>query len=283
MGISTPTWYGTSITYPVNLDTRCTLERAVQGVAAAGLDAIELCDAQGYCEHLGVEDVTDERMSGWNELLQRHNLTPAVLSVSTDLTQAVGLLKLAKILRIARHFGVTTIVTAIQTTSDPDRLAAFLKNVPQIQDMLDESRCVLALETHRGYFSTGMQGVELLSRIDSPQFRMTYDTANVLNLGGVRPEEELEQLGSAVGEYIRHVHLKDKATLTPGDRRFTVFGQGVLEFDVILRLLRQGGYSAGMTLEMELDGLGGPDNLDRGLQESVRHVNRCWELADHGL
>lgn len=283
MDVTTPNWYGTSITYPSNLDPRCTLARAAQGVAAAGLHAIELCDAQGYCEHLKVDDVTEKQMSEWDDLLQRHHLTPAVLNVSTDLTRDEGLLRLAKALRVARHFGVATIVTAIQTTSDPDRLDAFLKNVSQVQDMLDESGCVLALETHRGYFSTGTKGVELLSRIDSPQFRMTYDTANVLNLGGVRPEEELEKLGSAVGEFIRHVHLKDKATLTPGDRRFTVFGQGVLEFDLILRLLREGGYRSGMTLEMELDGLGGPDNLDSGLQESVRHVNRCREMADHGL
>ena len=89
---------------------------------------------------------------------------------------------------------------------------------------------LLALETHGGLLSTGQQGAGLLKRLGPDKIFLTYDMANVVFHGGVRPQVELARLGANIGHDIAHVHLKNKANVQLRDSNFPTLGRGILDF-----------------------------------------------------
>jgi len=274
-----PILCGTTITYPINLSPQCTLERALKGISSTGLRYVELAAVRGYCEHIPLGTTGVLEVAQLKALLEHYDLTPIALNASTDLTQDSGLRDLENASRFAQLMGIKTVVTAIQETETEDGLSRFLDHIPAIEKILANHDIMLALETHRGYLSTGLRGVALLKRINSQRLKINYDMTNVYNRGGVVPEEDLLAMGKAVGEYIGHVHLKDKANWTIGERTFPIFGTGVLNFGRVLSLLWEGGYRGPMTLEVEFDGKGGPQVLDEALNASYRYLKQFW-LSD---
>ena len=177
-------------------------------------------------------------------------------------------------LRVAAELGVATMVTHIEQTADPAGEAAFLANLPQILDLAGQSGAVIALETHGGLINDGVDGAALL-RLGAPALKLTYDMANVVYYGGVLPEEDLAQMGDDIGTYVGHVHLKDKANRTLREYRFPVFGEGILDFAAVLRLLDTGGYRGPMAVEVELDGAPAtPEIVDEALARSLAYLER---------
>ena len=268
---------GTSITYPINISPEYTLERALEGIARAGLHFVELAAVRGYCEHVILDTIDDHAIKNIENLLIKYGLIPKILNVSTDLTQPSGLDDLKNASQIARQLDIKTVVTAIQETKTETGLNRFLNNIEKIENILQTYDIILALETHRGYLNTGLRGVSLLQRLKVERIKITYDMANVYNRGGSIPEEDLKSMGEEIGKYIGHVHLKDKADWVMGNREFPVFGTGVLDFGTVLTLLWEGGYRGPMTLELELDGKGGSVVLDQALEDSYRYLRQFWD------
>lgn len=272
-----PVLVGTTVCYPDSHAPEYSLERALAGIAAAGLRAVELTAIPGYCAHLAPAQMGPAEIEALQARLAHHDLQPLAVNAGTDPTTDAGVQLLAEAMRVAQALGAKVVVTSAQQTATEEGLAAFVARAPQIAQQAERYGVTVALETHRGHINSGVQGAALLRRLGLERLKLAYDTANVLNRGGVRPERDLAQMGADVGRYVGWVHLKDKATLTIGERIFPPFGEGVLDFGEMLRLLHEGGYRGPMSLEVELDGAPqSPEEVDEGILGSVGFLERYW-------
>lgn len=265
----------TTVCYPLSVDPAFTLERALEGIAGAGLQYVELAAIPGYCPHLEPEKMDREEVAAVETLLQRHGLQVSAINVTADLTTEDGVQLLGHTMRISQDLGVDTVVTHVEHTEAEGGEARFRVLLPDILSLAQRYGTTVALETHGGLVTTGAQGLALLKEVDSEYLKMTYDMANVVYYGGVLPEEDLRQMGDHIGAYIAHVHLKDKANMTLREYNFPPFGEGILDFGTVLQLLDEGGYRGHMSLEVELDGAPeSPELVDESLASSYDYLQR---------
>lgn len=102
---------------------------------------------------------------------------------------------------------------------------------------------------------------EMLSTMNSPWFRLTFDTANWI-YAGYQPEEAFELLSS----YIAYVHLKDLVTDGAGYKH-SYPGSGIVDVKGLAARLKSLGYNGLAALEFP----GGEDPM-RKIQDSLRYL-----------
>jgi sugar phosphate isomerase/epimerase len=272
-----PPLSSTTVCYPLSVAPGFTLERALQGFASAGLQLAEIVAIPGYCEHLMPNRMGDGEIEEVRELLKKYSLSPVVINVAADLTTSEGVAFMGEAMRVARALGVNTIVAGIEQTETANGEARFRKLLPSIISLADRYDVVVALETHGGLVTTGVQGIQLLKEIGSERLKLTYDMANIVYHAGILPNDDLLQMGQDIGRYVAHVHLKDKANMKTRDYDFPPFGMGILDFKSVLELLYEGGYRGVMTLEVELDGQPpSPEIVDSALIQSYDYLYQFW-------
>ncbi len=270
---------GTTVCYPSSISPRFTLERALQGIANAGLRYVELLalTGSGYCEHLKPSNMGDKEIEEVRRLLLKYGLTASAISTDADLTTDAGLGELGDVMRVARALGAGTIIANVDKTDTEEGQNRFLRLVPTIVSGAAQHDVVIAFETHGAMITTGVQGVELLKQLGSDRLRLTYDIANVIYLAGVSPVNDLTELGTEIGRFISRVHLKDKANMAVKDYDFPVFGTGLMDFGRVLDLLHAGCYRGLLTLEVELDGKPeSPELVDQALVRSYNYLRQFW-------
>lgn len=278
--MSKPEWLigSTTVCYPLSVDPAFSLGRALQGIAGAGLSFVELVAIPGYCPHLVPEAMGEAEIESVQILLASYGLQTSAINVAADLTTEAGVALLGHTMRVARGLGVETVVTHVEQTAQEGGEGRFRALLPAILRQAEVYHTVVALETHGGLVNTGAQGLDLLKEVDSPYLKMTYDMANVVYYGSVLPEDDLRKMGSDVGKYVAHVHLKDKATAALREYDFPPFGEGILNFGAVLALLDAGGYQGHMSLEVELDGAPQrPEIVDEALGASYDYLRRVQE------
>ncbi len=275
--IPRPRLSSTTVCYPLSVSPRFTLARALEGFRGVGLACAELVAIPGYCPHLTPDAMDAAAIAQVQALLQQQGLETVALNVAADLTTPAGVAFLGHAMRVAQALGAGITVANVEQTATPEGEAGFRALVPTICNLAERYDQLLALEIHGGLIATGVQGVALLKELGADRLKLTYDMANVVYYGGVLPEEDLGRMGSDIGRYVAHVHLKDKANLELGDYDFPAFGSGILDFDRVLTLLHDGGYRGAMTLEVELDGKPEtPEQVDTALAASHQYLERYW-------
>ena len=271
---------GTTVCYPTFASDQFPLPRALQGIAAAGLKYVELVSIPAYCYHLEPATMGDAEVAAMLSLLASFGLEAIAINAASNLTTDDGVSAFEHPMRVARDLGVGVLVTSVQQTETDDGLQGFVARAARLQTLAEQYNLVIALETHRGHVNSGVNGAALLRRLGADRIKITYDTANVLNRGSVLPEVDLAQMGADIGRYIAHVHLKDKTSMTIGERKFPAFGTGVLDLPASLALLSQGGYSGPLSLEVELDGEPeSPEQVDEAIAASLRYLETLWGAA----
>lgn len=272
-----PPLSSTTVCYPLSVSPSFTLERALQGFASAGLHLAEIVAIPGYCEHLMPNRMGGGEIEEVMELLKKYSLSPVVINVAADLTTSEGVAFLGEAMSVARALGVNTVVAGVEQTETAEGEVRFRELLPSIISLADRYDVVVALETHGGLVTTGVQGVQLLKEIGSERLKLTYDMANIVYYAGILPNDDLLLMGHDIGRYVAHVHLKDKANMKLRDYDFPPFGMGILDFKSVLELLYKGGYRGAMTLEVELDGLPpSPEIVDRALIQSYDYLYQFW-------
>ncbi|MFN7938035.1 MAG: TIM barrel protein [Bryobacteraceae bacterium] len=115
-------------------------------------------------------------------------------------------------------------------------------------DIARQSKCVLAFEPEvNNIVSSARKARQLLDEIGSPQLKVTMDAANLFPAGTLpRMKEILEEAFSLVGRDIVLAHAKDLDH--DGDAGHKAAGEGVLDYDLYLRLLYDYGFSGPLLL-----------------------------------
>jgi L-ribulose-5-phosphate 3-epimerase len=264
---------GTTVCYPTVQGDEFTLDRALAGIAGCGFKHVEIASVPGYCEHFKPEDLDLDAAARLRRRIEDAGLAPAVANIAADLTTDAGVERLLRCMELSSALGVGCLVTHIEQTATADGARAFHARVERLAECADRHAVRVGLETHGGLCTTGVEAVGLVKQLGSPYLGVTYDTANVIYWGGVRPEEDLSAIEEDIGRHVFHFHLKDKATTTLHEYLFPAFGEGVVDFRRIGSLISSSGYSGYLSLEVELDGHPKTaETVDAALARSLAHM-----------
>ena len=245
---------GTTVCYPTVQGDGFSLQRALEGIKAAGIKFVELVSVPNYCEHFMPEDMKAKDAQELRLQVEASGLTPVVANIAADLTTDDGVERLIKSLRLAPAMGINTIVTHVEQTETEEGAKAFFARVHRIVEATEEFGVRLALETHGGLCTTGADAINLVKRLGSSQVGVAYDSANVIYWGGVRPEDDLASIADDIAQHVFHFHLKDKANMTMREYVFPTFGEGIVDFRQLMSTIAGSAYPGYLTLEVELDG-----------------------------
>jgi sugar phosphate isomerase/epimerase len=101
------------------------------------------------------------------------------------------------------------------------------------------------IESH-GDFTKAPDLVEILTRVDSPQFALLWDAHHSFVAGGEKPAESWR----ALGKWARHTHLKDSKP-QGAERRYVLVGEGEVPVREQVKVLAGAGYQGFYCFEWE--------------------------------
>ncbi len=245
------------------------LDEALEGIAQAGFRYVELSAVRGWTEHVPLE-ATDAQIAEIKAKMSQLGLQASALSGHSDLTTAEGVVDGKKAVDLCTKLGLSLMVTAIggHYSEDEDK-DSFMGYIHDLADYAAGQSVALALEVHGDIMASGQLSIPLIKEINRDNVRINYDTANCVFYGGV---EAVDDLRPAV-PYLAHIHLKD----TGGGQRewnFPAISEGRLDFDAILKLLDEEGYTGPFSVEIEFQGEPWPplSEVNRSMKVSYEHL-----------
>jgi L-ribulose-5-phosphate 3-epimerase len=220
---------------------------ALAGIAAAGFRHVELAAVPGAVEHVDVHGDPAETRAR----LDHHGLEAVSISGHSNLTTKEGLDHGLAVVRWAERFGLPIVNTAVggHAPDVDESESAFLANIGTLADAAQAAGIIIALEIHGDLMASGERSLPLLDRIGHPAVKVNYDTANVEYYAGTAAVDDLP----AIADRVAHVHLKD-ARGGKGSWDFPAIGQGHVDFERVLGILRDAGYDGPYSVEIEFTG-----------------------------
>jgi sugar phosphate isomerase/epimerase len=246
-------------------------DEALAGIAEAGYRYVELSAVPGWTEHVELDTPPAEV----RRKLDGYGLEAVSLSGHSDLTTAEGLEHGVRAVRWAAEYGLPIMNTAVGGHQSADENeAAFLGNIGRLADVADEAGVVVALEIHGDIMASSDVTIPLLEKIGRESVKVNYDTGNVEYYSGDTAVDDLPK----IIPYLAHVHLKE-TTGGKGNWNFPAIGDGVVDFDRVLEILRDAGYRGPYSVEIEFQGEPWPPLAD--VNEAMRRSHD--HLAGLGL
>jgi sugar phosphate isomerase/epimerase len=202
-------------------------------------------------------------------------LVVASLHGQCDLAADDAVERFAPQVGVARDLGARLIYLSVNVPED--QKPAGYERLRRMGDAAAAQGVTIVIETHPNLVNNGAVGKETMERVNHPNVRINWDTANVYyyneNVDGI---EEMKKL---IG-YIGAVHLKD-TNGRPKTWHFPALGEGIVDFKEVFRLLNERGFHGPFT--MEIEGVEG-ESLDRAATEdrvarSVAHLRRLGCVA----
>jgi L-ribulose-5-phosphate 3-epimerase len=221
-------------------------DEAYAGLAEAGYRAVELSAVPGWTEHVDVHGEPAEVRAQ----LERHGLEALSISGHSDLTTREGLEHGLAVVAWAERYGLPIVNTAIGGHAHVEESeSAFLANIGTLADAAQAAGITIALEIHGDLMASGERSIPLLDKIDNEAVGINYDTANVEYYAGTAAVDDLP----TIADRVAHVHLKD-ARGGQGNWDFPAIGQGHVDFERVIAILRDAGYTGPYSVEIEFTG-----------------------------
>jgi sugar phosphate isomerase/epimerase len=243
-------------------------DEALRGIAEAGYRYVELSAVPGWTEHVDLGTPPDEV----RRQLEGYGLEAVSLSGHSDLTTKEGLEHGLKAARWCAEYGLPIMNTAVGGHQSADENeAAFLGNVGELADAAEAAGVVVALEIHGDIMASSDVTIPLLEKIGRNSVKVNYDTANVEFYSGDLAVDDLPK----ITPHLAHVHLKD-TTGGKGNWNFPAIGDGSVDFERVLSILRAAGYSGPYSVEIEFRGEPWPPlaEVDAAMRRSYEHLSR---------
>ncbi|MBC7810811.1 MAG: sugar phosphate isomerase/epimerase, partial [Burkholderiales bacterium] len=245
-------------------------EDALAGIAAAGYKYVELSAVKGWTEHVPL-DADDAALDNVRNLLNKYGLTPVSLSGHSDLTTKAGLADGLKALDLCERLGLDLMNTAIggHYSEDEDE-AGFMDNIGELADAAAAKGIIIGIEIHGDITASGKKAAAVIEKIGRDNVRINYDTANVeFYDNGTMAEDDLEY----ALPYMVSCHLKDHIG-GPREWNFPAPGEGQINFDNLINIMTQAGYSGPLSVEVEFDGGDWPplEEVNRSMKSAYDHL-----------
>jgi sugar phosphate isomerase/epimerase len=174
-------------------------------------------------------------------------------------------------LDLCERMGIPILNTAVGGPEEAkEDEGAFLRNIDGLADYAAERDVTITLEIHGELTATGRKARELLEKVNRPNVRINYDTANCEYFGDVRAEADLPD----ALPWVALSHLKDKI----GGHRvwnFPALGGGHVDFAKLQRMFRRSRYAGPFSVEVEFKGHPWPPlpAVNRAMAKSYRFLN----------
>ena len=242
-------------------------DEALAGIAEAGYRGVELSAVPGWTEHVDLDDAPDAVRAKLGE----YGLEAVSLSGHSDLTTKEGLAHGVKAVRWAGAYGLPVVNSAIGGHwSEEEDQGAFMENIGELADAARAAGVVVALEIHGDIMASGAVTLPLMEAIGRDEIRVNYDTANCEFYGDVAAADDIPP----IAPYLAHVHLKDKS----GGARvwdFPAPGEGHVDFERVLAVLRDAGYDGPYSVEVEFTGEPWPPlaEVTRAMGSAYRYLS----------
>jgi len=259
---------------------RWSLDRALEGIAGAGLRAVGLRPGHADGPLLG-ERLTTQDFTALRRRIERHGLTPSLMFASRGASDPGERLR-GDVDAVAElgipHLLVIPVSPAPKFPGERPagerlgemvwftRVEAWLRSVEPAVRRAERRGITILLKPHGGIAGTGEDLALLVERIGSPAVRVCYDPGNIVYYERVRPEPDLP----GVADLVRALCIKDhRGGLAEVD--FPTPGDGDIDHRAIFRTLWEAGF-AGPCLIERIDGLTSPEEVDRELARGRAHL-----------
>lgn len=203
-----------------------------------------------------------------------------------------------KSLEIAKRFGSERVNTYFghYTYNNPRRaIETYLKIISPVVDIAEKMGITICLENEfdsrgqdPGYSDITRSAdfmLELMQRINSPKYRITFDPANCYIAG----EEAFPYFYTLLKDYIDYIHIKDvrKYVLSKDRRRriwsdhernyiFTAPGDGVMNYFALFKALYDDGYQGYFTIEPHIEY---EELLQPSYEKYINFMDMCFRTC----
>lgn len=240
-------------------------DEALEGIEAAGYEAVELSAVEGWTEHISYDDDPDDVRTK----LGNHGLEAVAVAGHSDLTTDYGMEVGLRGIEWTAAYGLTNFTTAIGGhASKEESVDAFLERIGPMAQAAEEKGVIIALEIHGDLMASGELTRPLIERIGSDAVRVKYDTGNCEFYGGVTAVDDIH----TVADLLVNIDAKGK-TGGKGEWHFPAPGEGHIDWPRLISILDEHGYSGPLTVEIEFDGEPWPP-----LEEVTRAMRSAREM-----
>lgn len=261
---------------------RWSLDRALEGIAGAGLSAVGLrgLDVNGPLlpERPSARDCADLRRR-----VESHGLLPVLMFASRGEGDPAE--RLRRDVDTVAELGIPRLLV-IPVSPAPKfpgerpadehpgemvwflRVEAWLRMVVPAVRRAERRGVTIVLKPHGGIAGTGEDLALLIERLNSPAVRVCYDPGNVSYYEGVRPEPDLPTVVDLVGAVCIKDHRGGRAVVD-----FPEPGDGQIDHLAIFRTLHAGGFDGPCLIE-RIDGLNSAEETDQALARGRAYLDR---------
>lgn len=173
-------------------------------------------------------------------------------------------------MHLCERMGIAIMNTSVggHASANEDE-AGFVANIHKLADYAAARDITIGLEIHGGITGSGKKAAPVIERIKRKNVGINYDTANVEFYSGVEAKDDLEY----ALPYMVSCHLKDKI----GGQsvwNFPAIGKGHVNFKQLLRIMKRGGYTGPLSVEIEFQGEPWPPlkAVNAAMKQSYRHL-----------
>ena len=242
---------------------RPTLEESLDGVQAAGLEAVQLDLTAAGIDPAALTDVDCERIRAAHATrgIEIAALSGTFNIIDPDLEKRrAGMCWLAALAAASGKLG-TELITSCTGTRNPDSLwgghpdnntpAAWAEMVAAVEEAVaiaEAQGAALAFEPEvNNVVDSAQKARHLLDEVRSKHLQVVIDGANLFHAGQLPSMREvLDEAFDLLGNSIRLAHAKDLER--DGDAGHQAAGTGLLDYDHYLALLRQIGFDGSLIL-----------------------------------
>ena len=249
----------------------CTdLATALEHIAWAGYEYVELAAIKGMCEHAKT-DGGPEHVAEVKRLLGEYGLTATAMEAATTDRD-----RLAQIFQLASDLDVRIVnIGSGGITGDEESTKQSIELMGVLARLAGEYGVRLAVKPHVGQaIYNGATALRLTDEVREPALGLNFDPSHLF-----RADEEPPEVARAWGDRIITSHFRDCASRERqvGPPPTQIPGRGIVDLRSTLAALQDVGYDGPMNLEV-IGAAGYPLGRAMGIAaESHGYLNRCYQ------
>lgn len=246
------------------------LEAALDHIAFAGYERVELAAIKGMCEHVSPDAGSEAATRARQAVEDRGLVATAMEAATTDRS------RLESVFELAGELDVPIVnVGSGGTSGDEESTKRAIENIGDLAALAGRAGLRLAVKPHVGQaIYNGATALRLMNEIDEPALGLNFDPSHLF-----RADENPEDIVPVWGNRIITSHFRDCASREQrvGPPETQVPGRGIVDIPATLRALKKIEFTGPVNLEV----IGAKDyELARAMgiaAETRGYLRRCLQ------
>jgi sugar phosphate isomerase/epimerase len=248
--------------------------------------------AADYGDENAVRNVqvdADAASSEWKqagETLERAGLTAGALGGYNDFAspEADTEVEKERVIRFCRMAGVLgtdvirvfggDVTQGAEGADESSRRAALKRIIGCFKDVIgfaEKANLYLAIENHLRLVNDADSLLQIIEAVGSPNLKVTLDFTNFYWLNN--DIKQTQRMIARVAPHTIHTHFKN-ARIEGGRCVFTSLGQGDLNIEWIMKVLRDSGYDRPYFIACESEDFTNISAVEKGFAQSIRYLRK---------